>query len=309
MAERAPDEPPGERPEPPEIEPAPGGRFAAWTERGRRLRARADRARSSHASLEVGFSVFESDSSIGGGLLAGALAYRLFVLLLPVTLLLVSGVGLYADLADRSPRQVVEESGLHGLVASQVTATASGSNGWIVFLVMIPAALYALAKLYRAVAIVHALAWHQSARGIGYSAAGFATFGAVLVADLGATGVVGWIRRHNQYGGLAALGVYVVLVGGTWLLASRRLPHRDAGWLALVPGSLLVGVGLLFVNVFNVYVTTRLVENRANTYGVLGVATALLFSLVLVGRVVVVAAELNASLYDHRRGRDRNEAP
>jgi hypothetical protein len=46
---------------------------------------------------------------------------------------------------------------------------------------------------------------------------------------------------------------------------------------------------MLFVNVFNVYVTTRLVEDHADTYGALGVAAAaaLLFSLVLVGNAVV----------------------
>jgi uncharacterized BrkB/YihY/UPF0761 family membrane protein len=54
---------------------------------------------------------------------------------------------------------------------------------------------------------------------------------------------------------------------------------------------------VLGVNAFNVYVTARLVENRADTYGALGIATALLFSLVLVGRVAVVAAELNAALF------------
>jgi len=54
------------------------------------------------------------------------------------------------------------------------------------------------------------------------------------------------------------------------------------------------------VNVFNAYVTTRLVENQANTYGALGIAAALLFSLVLVGRVVVVSAELNGALDDRR---------
>jgi hypothetical protein len=51
---------------------------------------------------------------------------------------------------------------------------------------------------------------------------------------------------------------------GAWLLVSRRLPGGEAGWVALLPGSLVVGAGLL-ANVFNVYVRTRRVENRANT--------------------------------------------
>ena len=78
-----------------------------------------------------------------------------------------------------------------------------------------------------------------------------------------------------------------------------QLPHGPVRWLRLLPGAVLVGIGLLCVNVFNVYVTTRLVENRANTYGALGIATALLFSLVLVGRLIVVSAELNATLSEH----------
>ena len=73
-----------------------------------------------------------------------------------------------------------------------------------------------------------------------------------------------------------------------------------ARWPALLPGAALFGSGLLLVTVFNVYVTTRLVEGRANTYGALGIATALLFSLVLVGRLIVVSAELNASLSELR---------
>jgi uncharacterized BrkB/YihY/UPF0761 family membrane protein len=280
--------------------------MADWSERRRRLRARAAHARSTHASVDVGFSVVESDSAIGGGLLAGALAYRLFVLLLPLVLLLVSGLGIYAGAADQSPSKVAEEAGLHGLIASHVAETASSPARWIFFLVMIPAVLYALAKLYRAVAIVHALAWRGNARGVGISVIGVALLGVAVVVDLGAVGVVGWIRRHNELGGIAALVVYFVLVGGTWLLVSHRLPGGDAGWRALLPGAVVIGAGLLLVNVFNVYVTTRLVENRANTYGVLGIATALLFSLVLVGRVVVIAAELNFSIDQHRRGQRRS---
>jgi membrane protein len=278
------------------------GRLAPWIERGRVLRERVEEARPRHPTLEVGLSVFERDSEIGGGLLAGALAYRLFVLLLPSALLFVSGLGLYAGTAHQSPNEVVREAGLHGLIASQVADTASSRARWIVFLVMIPLVLYALAKLYRAIAIVHALAWRGSARGVKTTAAGVAWLGLAYIVMVGAAGVVGWIRRNSQAGGLAGLAVYLVLVGGVWLLVSRRLPGGEAGWLALVPGALLVGVGLLLVNVFNVYVTTRLVESRADTYGVLGVAAALLLALVLVGRVIVLSAQLNASVHRGRAG-------
>jgi len=273
------------------------GRLQQWRERGEAAQARLEAARSRHASLHLGWTLYEGDSSIGGGLLAGALAYRLFVLLLPTSLLLVSGLGLYAGAADKSTRQVTREAGLHGLFASNVAATASGGARSLVFILMIPAVLYATAKLYRAIAIVHALVWHSTGRAGRTTRRGVAVLLCVLLATVVSTEIVGWIRRHDQLGGVAALVVYTVVVGGAWLALSLQLPHGGARWTSLLPGAALFGVGLLGVNVFNVYVTARLVEDRANTYGALGVATALLFSLVLVGRLAVVSAELNAVLY------------
>jgi uncharacterized BrkB/YihY/UPF0761 family membrane protein len=282
-------------------DPPAAGRVARWTERARIMRARVEAARAEHSSVDLGLTVVESDSRIGGGLLAGALAYRIFVLLLPSALLFVSGLGLYADTVDQSPGKVAKEAGLHGLIASEVASTASSNTRWLVFIAMIPAVLYALVKLYRAIAIVHALAWHSSGRGVRITAKGVSLFGTALVLDLGAAEVVGWIRRDDQLGGIAALLLYLVVVGGAWLVVSTQLPHRDVRWTALAPGAVLVGAGLWVVNVFNIYVTTRLVEDQANTYGALGIAAALLLSLVLVGRVIVVSAELNAALDDRRR--------
>ena len=66
-----------------EVEPTVAGRIARWTERARILRGHVEAARADHASLDFGFGLVERDSSIGGGLLAGALAYRLFVLAAP----------------------------------------------------------------------------------------------------------------------------------------------------------------------------------------------------------------------------------
>jgi membrane protein len=299
-----PDAPHG-RPIEIEIEPTVVGRLARWAERGRIFRSRVEAARADHASVDVGFRLVERDSTIGGGLLAGALAYRFFVLLLPTALFLVAGLGLYADTVDKSTSEVAHDAGLNGLIASQVAATAASGARSLVFLLMVPAILYALVKLHRAVAIVHAIAWHGSGRGVRSTPKGVGVLALAILVDAVAAEIVGWIRRHEQLGGFAALAVYLVLVGGTWLFVSLHLPRRDVRWNALVPGAAVVGAGLFFVNVFNAYVTTRLVEGRADTYGALGIAAALLLSLVLLGRVMVVSAELNALLDERRRSRDR----
>jgi len=264
---------------------------ARWLEHGRR---RVEAARPRHATVDFGLTLLERDSSIGGGLLAGALAYRLFVLLLPTALLFVSGLGLYAGAADKSTSEAAREAGLHGLIASQVASASADGARWLVFILLIPAVLYATATLYRALAIVHGIVWEGSGRGVRVTPSGVGMVFVALLLVIAAAQIVGSIRRHDQLGGLSALLVYLVLAGGAWLLVSLQLPHRDVRWQALLPGAAVVGVGLLFVNVFNVYVTTRLVEGRADTYGALGIATALLLSLVIVGRLIVFSAELNA---------------
>jgi membrane protein len=270
------------------------------TRRWHLIRTHVEAARANHAAIDFGFGLAERDSSIGGGLLAGALAYRLFVLLLPTSLLLVSGLGLYAGSVDKRPSTVAKEAGLHGLIASQVAASAASHHRAVIFLLVLPVLLYATVTLYRATVKVYAIAWFGSARGVKVAPKDAAVFAAALLLHLVAVGLVGWVRHEGRFGGLGAVLVYLVLVGGAWLAVSLVLPHRSARWFQLLPGAMFFGVGLLFVNVFNIYVTTRLVENRANTYGALGIATALLFSLVLVGRLMVVSAEVNAALWEHR---------
>ncbi len=198
-------EPPDEHEVELDVQPTAAARLARWMEQGRILRARVEAARARHHSIDLGFELVERDSAIGGGLLAGALAYRLFVLLLPTTLLLVSGLGLYADAADKSTSEVVGEAGLGGLIASEVASTASGGARVVVFFLMLPVVLYATFTLYRAVAKVHGLAWHGSGRGVRITPKGFGLFALALLLQLFAVLIVGWFRHQDRFGGIAAL--------------------------------------------------------------------------------------------------------
>jgi uncharacterized BrkB/YihY/UPF0761 family membrane protein len=297
------DEPDPREPAPLELDVAPTipGRIARWTATARVLRSRVEAARRRHRSLDLALDVVERDSTIGGGMLAGALAYRLFVFLLPLTLFLVAGLGIYADTTEQSPSEVASHSGLTGLIAKEVAAAASSSARWAIFIVTLPILVYAAGMLYRAIAIVHAIAWHGSGRAVRLSPKGFAVFSGVFFAQFAGLVILGWIRHSDQVSGVIGLVVYGVLIGGAWLGLAWQLPRRDVAWTALVPGAATVALGMLFVNAFNVYVTSRLVENRADTYGALGAATALLFSLYIVGRVIVGSAVLNATLDARRR--------
>ncbi len=287
-----------------DVAPTIPGRIARWTARARVLRSRVEAARSRNRLVDLAFDLVERDSTIGGGMLGGALAYRVFVFLLPLSLFLVAGLGIYADTTEQSTSEVASHSGLTGLIAKEVAAAATSPARWAIFIVTFPVLVYAAGMLYRAVAIVHAIAWHGSGRAVRLSSKGFAFFSLVIFSQLACAVIAGRIRGSDQVGGVTTLVVYALVLGGAWLALARHLPRRDVGWKALVPGTALVALGMLFVNAFNVYLTSRLVEERADTYGALGVAAALLFSLYLVGRVIVGSAVLNATL-DARRQRSR----
>jgi len=297
------DEPDPREPAPLELDVAPTipGRIARWTATARVLRSRVEAARRRHKSLDLALEVVERDSTIGGGMLGGALAYRLFVFLLPLALFLVAGLGIYADTTEQSPSEVASRSGLTGLVAKEVAAAATSPSRWAILIVTFPVLVYAAGMLYRAIAIVHAIAWHGSGRAVRLSSKGFAVFSGVLFAQFSGLVILGWIRHSDQVSGVIGLFLYGALLGGAWLGLARHLPRRDVGWTELVPGAATVALGMLFINAFNVYVTSRLVQDRADTYGALGVATALLFSLYLVGRLIVVSAVLNATLAARRQ--------
>jgi uncharacterized BrkB/YihY/UPF0761 family membrane protein len=70
-----------------------------------------------------------------------------------------------------------------------------------------------------------------------------------------------------------------------------------------VPGAILYGVGTLAVYLFNALLIGWLIETRADSYGALGAAAALLFSMYLTGRLIVGAAVLNATVAARASGR------
>ncbi|HUK94226.1 MAG TPA: YhjD/YihY/BrkB family envelope integrity protein [Gaiellaceae bacterium] len=281
-------------------------RFALWLERGRALPGRVEEARGRSAVLDTGFEWIERDSEIGGGILSGALAYRLFIFTLPLAFFLVSVLGLASDAANKSPKEIARSVGLLGLVTSQVASTskehASAWVGLTSFFILV----YMTRVLLRAVSIVHALAWEHSGRAVKVKMRSLGVFAVGVAAMFLLVVAVGALRHETSLPGLFATLASGLGFAAIWLWVSLSLPHADARWYDLIPGSLVFGIGILCVQVFNVYFLTKLLQNKATTYGALGVAAAILLGLFFIGRVVVLSASLNATLYE-RRTRHRDD--
>ena len=281
---------------------------AAMEERGRRYSDRAQAERSRHASLDAVFEMIDRDDEVAGGIIAGALAYRLFIWLLPLGLVAVVGLGIAADASSESPQKAADELGLLGLVTTSIADASESSNRYYALAIGIPILIYVTRSVLRVLIGSHRLVWRdlRSAVPRPTIAASLEVLGlfAALAVAYGLSRAVG---KHTA----GLVGVVVTLVmtlpyAGIWLLVSRRLPHRGAPWQALVPGALLFGVGTEVIHLVAVYFIAPYSLAKQGTYGALGVAAVLLLGLFFFSRLIVGAAVVNATLWERRA---RREAP
>ena len=220
-------------------------------------RARAERGR--HRSVDAVFEMAERDSEVGGGIIAGSLAYRLFIWLLPVALIAVAGLGSAADAASKSPEEAAESLGLEGLISSSIANAANSPNRWYALLVGIPVLVWATRSVLRVLIGAHRLVWTDDRTAapkpkLGPSLRLLALFFCFGIVSAEASALRAWSAGPGALATLLALVPYA----GLWVLVTMRLPHRDAPWKALVPGAAVFAVGLELLHAVVVYIITPL---------------------------------------------------
>jgi uncharacterized BrkB/YihY/UPF0761 family membrane protein len=309
-------EEPAERPaesdvQPPSRRAGAEARVAGLRARAARLAERAQDERDHHASVDVAFEMVDRDADAGGEIIAGALAYRVFIWLLPLALVAVAGLGFAASASSESTKETARSLGITGLVSNSVATAAQGHARWYALLVGVPLLLYVTRSLLRALIVTHRLLW-----GDVRSAAPRPTVLATLrllalllgfsLVSLGASAFREWAPGP----GVLATILLVLPYAGLWLLVSLQLPHRGSDWKALVPGALLCGVGIELLHILTAYVLEPYAVAKEGTYGAMGAAAALLLGLFLLSRLIVAGAVLNATLWErkHLDGSDAGRA-
>jgi uncharacterized BrkB/YihY/UPF0761 family membrane protein len=277
-------------------------RKAALEARARRIAERAQTERGRHGSVDAVFVMADRDFEVGGGIIAGALAFRLFIWQLPLALVLIGGLGVAADEASTSPKDAAGSLGLESLVSSSIAGAAKSSGHWYALLVGVPALVLATRSILRVLIGAHRLVW-----GDVRAAAPRPTYLAsvrllvLLLAVLVVSALAGWARESSGGGlGLAVTLAVGSVYAGIWLLIALRLPHRGAGLTALLPGAALFGIGVEVMQVIAAYLIGPYAVSKQGTYGALGVAAALLIGLFLFSRLVVATAVVNATLWERR---------
>jgi uncharacterized BrkB/YihY/UPF0761 family membrane protein len=122
----------------------------------------------------------------------------------------------------------------------------------------------------------------------------------IIAAYFVLAGFASWARARSPAWGLVATIVLVVGFSALWLWASNRLPHRDAGWIDLLPGAVAVGVGIGILQVVAAYLLGPYAVEKQGTYGALGISAALLLGLWALGRLLIGGAEINATLWERK---------
>ncbi len=308
-------------PEPPPASEDPRGEAAAGTKpAGKIAGARAgvtkaqsravdaykrlEAARQTNHMVDAGFHFYERDLGAGGGVLAGALAFRLFLFAIPYVFVVITLFGSVADLQNESGQEAARTAGLTGLIGKSVADAQRQTSSTKV--ISIVAGLFALILAARAVVktlrAVHALAWRVPLTRLRNSTRAAAVLvGIIFGASLVATGV-SKVRSERPGIGLL-LGVSLILVwGAAWLGISWLLPHaKDIPWTALIPGALLFGLVVWAMHLLTVFYFARKVSHASETYGAIGSAIGILLALYLIGRAMSASATLNATLWERQQ--------
>jgi uncharacterized BrkB/YihY/UPF0761 family membrane protein len=284
-----------------------GGLRLRAQQRGRRLNAQYEQLVAVRPVLALPFGLYARFISRQGLLLASAIAFRLYLTLMPLALL---AAGILAGLS--SSRNVdlasaVRQGGITGAASQQVvTALRQGHKSWWVAVVIGAAGVvWAGRSLVRTVSVVNAHAWQVSrpVHRVRRRAAGAAIFTAGLLVIVALASAVAHLDRAFGGGAIAAAVLEGAGIAAIWLGVCLTLPDGRRHWTDLLPGCVLVGVAVAVLHaVSRIYLPAR-VEHASHLYGALGVAAVILAWLLLIGDVLVLGTLTNSVWSDYRADR------
>jgi uncharacterized BrkB/YihY/UPF0761 family membrane protein len=295
-------------PNPAGRDPSDGARHRSLLEGARAARVRIgdtrtrlEAQRPTNRGIDTVFRWVQLQIDAGAALIAGAIAFRIFLFLLPWVFVVVFGLGVGADAVGADPRSVARSLGMTGLAATAVNtaATTSALTRWVTFLLAVVGLALGAWNLLRALLVSHALIWRiPMKRPRHMTLSVLSIIGAILLSNLlmgllprTRTGLVGWI---------AVVVLLTVVIAGLWMAGSLRVfPHpEDATWRGVIPGALLFAFGVELLHVVTVVWFAPYLQSKSQTYGAIGAAFAILLWAYLLGRVITAAAALNAVMWD-----------
>ena len=184
--------------------------------------------------------------------------------------------------------------------AADIARSADGNEWWLL-LTGAWLALWAGYTCTKALVLTHAAVWQVAPPRVTRPLHSALAFNGLTIGFIATMAAARWVRENNAGAGVAATLLVIVVPFLFWLWASRLLPNGAGTWYELVPGALIVAVGLQAMHVFTTYFLGPKLTSATQLYGVLGVATTILFWFYLAGRLIIAAATINSSFSERRR--------
>jgi uncharacterized BrkB/YihY/UPF0761 family membrane protein len=274
---------------------------ARTTEQLSEVRPRLEALRPRSRTVDSAFLALARDTETGGGVLAAAVAFRVFLFVIPYVFAVVALFDVAGSVTGEDPRSVAKTWGVGGLMAQAVHASTkhlNGSSRYFALLVILLAVLLAGRALLKTLRIVHGLVWRVPVRKPARATRAVFVIVALTTLSLFLSAAVERLRTVSGPGQLGAIILYTVLPSAIWLLLEFALPHAaGVGWKDLIPGAVLFGIAVLALHIFTVYWVAQLIRRKSATYGAVGSALALLLWAYVFGRIMTASAVLNASLW------------
>ena len=277
-----------------------------------------ERARARFSVVDVVVRTFKRYSEDDAGTYAAALTYFAFFAIFPLLLFAAAGVG-YATFGNERLAQKLIKAGvesvpmLNDVLSRQTLATVQEKKDTIAGIGLL-LALYtgtgAIVALEHALNKVHRIEtegnWFQKRlKALRWLALlGVAAAGSVAMTSV-ATALPDGLGKWLSYAGAFAVDVFI------FATAFKFLPGRRTSWQDVLPGALVAAACFGVLKSAGAAYLAAGADTRSATYGSLATAATLLVASYLISQVVLLAAEVNATLIERRvtrtKASDRTE--
>ena len=300
--------------------PSPAHSRMAWIKANRArainqlnaVRPRLEALRPRSRTIDSAFIALTRDTEAGGGVLAAAVAFRVFLFVIPYIFGVIALFDVAGSVSGKDPRSVARSWGIGGLMAQAVHASTShlsGSGRLFALVGVLVVVLLAGRALLKTLRIVHGLVWRVPVRKPARPTRAALVIVALTTVSLLLSATIERLRTVSTLGELGAIILYTAIPSAIWLLVELAMPHAaNAGWKDLIPGAVLFGVAVLGLHLFTVYWVADLIKRKSATYGAVGSALALLLWAYVFGRIMTASAVLNASLWARVHARHEDTA-
>lgn len=258
---------------------------------------------------DAGFQAFDREMIHGGGLLAGGLAYRLFLWLLPIGLVGAQLLGIWVDLNDEGVEDAAKEFGIGAAAVASASHAVETSTGNRIALLLFGTLLLAWFSVgfVRALQLAYALAWDVPRPRLRKPLLAILIFNGLVLSVAVASAALAWLRAELGLFGIVGVLLTLAFQASVGVAVMWLLPRRAERWQELVPGAVLIAVGSQLLSVAVVFYLAPKIGRSSELYGTLGTASVLLVWLYLLARLITSGAFLNATLWERRHGGSTEE--